>query len=165
MLSRLFGSWKERNPAYTTATEGLIPSWHKIIIPASGAPFSLRSVQNAARFAAKCPGCEVRLLYVIEVPRAFALQAPMPGEDSQAQTVLADGLEEARRCNLDATTEVLRVREVVDGLLKYIDQQEGDLVILGVRPDEVRGLPSDIATQIFRRSPCEVIVDYIADEQ
>jgi nucleotide-binding universal stress UspA family protein len=76
--------------------------------------------------------------------------------------VLASGVEEARRWRLDVTTEVLRVREPVEGLAKYVEQQGVDLLILGARPDEARGLSHDLAAEIFRRSACETVLDYIA---
>ena len=165
MFSHLFVSRKQSKATNLGVAAEIKLGWKKIVIPACGAPFSLRSIRNAAKLAAKSPDCDVRLLYIMEVPRAFALQAPMPGEDSQAQTVLADGLEEARRWGLDAITEVLRSREAVDGLLKYIEQQEVDLIVIGARPDEVRGISEEMTKELFRRATCEVIIDYIAEEQ
>ncbi|HEY3328986.1 MAG TPA: universal stress protein [Capsulimonadaceae bacterium] len=165
MLSRLFGSKSTPAPEDDTPVQELVAPWRRIVIPASSAPFSLRSIDSAAKLAAKSPGCDVRLLYVLEVPRAYALHAPMPGEDSQAQTVLADGLEEARRWGLDAVTDVLRVRDAIEGLLKYIEQQNVDLLVLGARPDEVRGISKEMVGELFRRASCEVVVDYIAEEQ
>ena len=166
MLSKLFGSRRETNaPVPERKSSGLVPNWRKIAIPATGAPFSARAIENTARLAAHCPGCIVELIYVIEVPRAFALQSPLPDEDVQAQTVLENGLQEARHWNLDVTTEVLRVREITEGLAKHVEQQGIDLLMLGARPDEVRGLPRELIRDIVDKMTCEVIVDFISDEQ
>lgn len=146
-------------------TKELITPWRRIVLPAFGAPFSLRSIQNAAMMAAHSPDCDVRLIYILEIPRSFALHSTMPDEEGHAQTVLADGVEEARRWRLDATTEVLRVRHPVEGLAAYVDQNDIDLIILGARPDEVRGLPRELMEELFERAPCEIILDYIANEQ
>jgi hypothetical protein len=89
----------------------------------------------------------------------------MPTEESQAQTVLGDGIEAARRWELSATTETLKVREPIEGLIKFVKQQDIDLLILGIRPDEMRGLSKALTHELCLKSPCQVIVDYIADEQ
>jgi nucleotide-binding universal stress UspA family protein len=166
MLSKLFGSRRDTAaPIAERKADGLVPNWRRIALPATGAPFSIRAIENTARLAAHCPGCIVELIYVIEVPRAYALQSPLPDEDVQAQTVLENGLQEARRFNLDVSTEVLRVRDITDGLAKHVVQQGIDLMMLGCRPDEVRGLPRELIRDIVDKMPCEVIVDFISLER
>ena len=142
----------------------LLPQWRKIVVPAIGAPYSLRSIELASRILSDSPESELHLVYVIDVPRALALHAALPTEESLAQNVLANGLEAARSWGAPATTEVLRGREATETLLKYTLQSEADMIVLGARPDELRGLPSDVARDRVERAECPVIVDYIAAE-
>jgi len=165
MLSKIFGAAANKQKSAGTTTKGLTHGWRRIVLPASEAPFSMRSIHTATRIASSSPGCEVTLVYILEIPRSYSLYANMPDEEAHAQIVLANGVEEARRLGLDPATEVLRVRESIEGLTKYVEQQSVDLLILGSRPDEVRGLSHEFAAEIFRRSTCEVILDYIANEQ
>ena len=50
-------------------------------------------------------------------------------------------------------------------LFRSIPEEKVDLLILGARPDRTRGLPGDMARELFLAAPCEVIVDYIANEK
>ena len=142
-----------------------VRKFHRIAVPASAAPYSMRSLQTAIRLADGASDAEIRLVYVIEVPRAFALGAQLPGEEA----ISARTLSQARRFVEDqgwrATAEVLRGRDMAETVLKYIVQQEIDLLVLGSRPDTVRGLPLDLARDLYDRAPCEAVIDYIAGER
>jgi nucleotide-binding universal stress UspA family protein len=164
VLSKLFNNNTSSTSKSHANVSEYASGWRHIVVPAFGAPFSLRSIRVTAKIAAHCPDCEVHLLYLVEVPRSFALNAPMPEEEALAQTVLADGLKEARRWMLQASTETLHVREPIEGLAKYVERAQVDLLVLGVRPDETRGLNRRLARKINERRPCQVIIDYIAGE-
>jgi len=144
--------------------EPLLPSWRKVVVPAIGQPYSMRSIEVACRLAADSPDSEVNLVYVIDVPRALALHASLPADESHAQNVLAAGLEATRSWGVHATTEVLRGREAIETLLKFAVEKEIDLLVLGGRPDELRGLTRATTREIVQRAECPVIVDYIAAE-
>ena len=165
MLSKFFG---QRRPASSVGEPirgaALLPKWRKVVVPATGAPFSVRSIRTACRLVDAAEGGEVRLVYVMEVPRALAIQASLPGEDAQAQNVLADGLDHARLYGAPASTEVLRGREAAETLLRYVSQQGIDMMVLGARPDEVRGLPSTLTAELFERLSCPIVLDYISAE-
>ena len=78
--------------------------------------------------------------------------------------MLAAGLEAARSWGVPATTEVLRGREAIETLLKFTVEKAADLLVLGARPDELRGLTRATTREIVVRAECPVIVDYIAAE-
>ena len=45
-----------------------------------------------------------------------------------------------------------RTRSAPDGILRLIAQEKIDLLILGGRPDGNRGLPTDLARDLFQRA-------------
>ncbi len=141
-----------------------LPKWRKIAVPAFGAPYSERAIQAACRVVDGVESAEVRLVYVLEVPRALAMATPLPGEEALAEQFLSQGRDQAAGFDAFVTTDVVRGREAVDTLVRYLKQAEIDLVVLGSRADEVRGLPLSVTREIFSRSPCPVLLDHIAAE-
>ena len=138
-----------------------LPEWRKVAVPAIGAPYSERAIRTACRLAGAHGEVDIRLIYVMEVPRALAMATPLPGEEALAEQFLSQGREQAMQRGVPVGTDVIRGRESVETLLKYLKQNEYDLVILGSRADEVRGLPLSITREIFRRAPCAVLLDHM----
>src|SRR5579872_3621734 len=134
-----------------------LPGWRKIAVPAFGAPYSERAIQAACRVVDGIESAEVRLVYVLEVPRALAMATPLPGEEAFAEQFLSQGREQAAGFDAFVTTDVIRGREAVDTLLRYLKQNEIDLVVLGSRADEIRGLPLSMTREILHRAPCAVL--------
>jgi len=139
-------------------------TWKKVLVPALGRPYSGRAVEVACRLA-KTSGAQLYLAYVMEVPRAFMLDASLPEAECQAADTLADAQRIVEGFRIHPIPIVHRVRNPRDGILKLITQEQIDLLVLGVRPDEVRGLPKDLSRELARQVSCEVVIDYIADEQ
>jgi nucleotide-binding universal stress UspA family protein len=121
----------------------------------------MRGVHAACRLCQETSGAELRLVYVIEVPRSAALQAIMPVEDGMAEDALGAAVEAAASFGVNARTEVLRTREATDGIAKYVLQQSIDLLFLGARADNIRGLPLRQCRDLYERVTCEVILNYI----
>ncbi len=142
----------------------LLPLFRKIVVPATGAPFSQRALRTACRMAYGHSDVQIMLVYVMEVPRAFSLAASMPGEEALADNVLDSGAHLVREYGCTASTDVQRGREIADTLLKFVAQNDANLLVLGARPDTVRGVPINLARELYDRAPCPVILDYIAGE-
>ena len=172
MISRLFGGHKK--PKLTEQAEATAEigkeavrtqnSWKRVLVPAVDAGYSMRGLEVAFRLA-QATGATVQLAYVIEVPRALPLEAALPESEMLAATTLRDGQEAARAYKVPVEAFVHRTRSAPDGILKLIAQEKTDLLVLGGRPDAIRGLPSELLREMFRRAPCEVVLDYIADEK
>lgn len=138
--------------------------WKRILVPAFDMPYSMRSLEVAYRLA-QGSGAIVKLAFVIEVPRALPMEAPMPDSESVAEDSLRAAQEAARPFNVAAEPFVQRTRSAPDGILKLINQESIDLIVLGGRPDSIRGLSRDLMHDLFKKAPCEVVLDYIADEK
>jgi nucleotide-binding universal stress UspA family protein len=172
MISKLFrGRNAPRPVAEAHATEEIgreavrtQESWKRLLVPAVDAGYSMRSLEVAFRLA-QGTDATVQLAFVIEVPRALPLEAALPEPEMLAAITLRDGQEAARAYKVPVEAFVHRTRSAPDGILKLIAQEKTDLLILGGRPDAIRGLPAELLRELFRRAPCEVVLDYIADEK
>ena len=139
--------------------------WKRLLVPALDMPYSMRSLEVAFKLA-QGADASIKLAYVVEVPRALPINAAMPDSEAAAAQALADA-QEAARAYRGVTVEpfVHRTRNAREGILKLIAQENVDLMVLGARPDGLRGLPKDLTRELFARAPCEVVLDYIADEK
>lgn len=89
----------------------------------------------------------------------------MPDDEAVAAQVLHDGEEIVHLHKVAVVSTVYRTRNAADGMLKLIKEAECDLLVLGARPDEMRGLPRDLTRHLFQAATCEVVLDFIAGEQ
>ena len=138
--------------------------WQRMLVPAVDRPYSMRCLEVAYRLA-QDTGRVVQLAYVLEVPRSLALEAMLPESEIMASEALQIAQQAAIPFKVKVEPFVHRTRSAPDGILRLIAQEKIDLLILGGRPDGNRGLPSDLARDLFQRAPCEVVVDYIAGEK
>jgi nucleotide-binding universal stress UspA family protein len=161
MLSTLFARRRKAPTVQPHSEENLLPRFRKLVVPAAGAPFSNRVIRKACRLARMNPDAEVHLVYLIEVPRAFALAASLPGDEAMADDVLSSGRRATEHFGVNVVTEIQRGREFGEALLKYIAQQDCDLIILGVLSDGSRGLPLPLAREVYDRAGIPAILDYI----
>ncbi len=62
---------------------------------------------------------------------------------------------------LEATGRIERAREAGEGIIRAARDQDADVIVMGIRPRI--GLAQDLLGRttdtLFRRAPCEVIVD------
>lgn len=138
--------------------------WKRLLVPAVDMPYSMRSLEVAYRLA-QGTGGTVKLAFVIEVPRSLPLEASMPDSETVAANALEAAQEAARPYQITVEPFIHRTRSATDGIIKLITQENVDLLVLGGRPDGIRGLSSDLTKELFRRATCEVVLDYIADEK
>ncbi len=138
--------------------------WKRVLVPAVDMPYSMRSLEVACRLA-QGTGGSVSLAFILEVPRALPLEAALPEAEIVASSALDDAREAARPFRVPVEPFVHRTRSAADGILRLIAQENIDLLVLGGRPDGLRGLSKDLTRELFRRATCEVVLDYIADEK
>jgi nucleotide-binding universal stress UspA family protein len=164
MFSSVFTNKRQAPMIQRQKAEQLLPRFRKVIVPAAGAHFAKRALRTACRMARLNADAEIRLVYLIEVPRAFAIAAMLPGEEALADDVLATGARVVEGFGCRVTTDIQRGREFGETLIKYLAQQDADLLVIGARPDGLRGLPLDLARDIYDRAGIAVILDYNAGD-
>ena len=138
--------------------------WRRMLIPAVDQPYSNRALDVAFRLA-EGTDTQVCLAYLIEVPRILALDAALPDSEAVAATALNIAERAALSYHINVESVIHRTRKAHDRILSLIPEEKIDLLVLGARPDRTRGLPGDMARELFLAAPCEVIVDYIANEK
>ena len=162
VLSRMFGG---RDTAPAGGVEGVGPGqWKCLLIPAVEQPYSNRCLEVAYRLA-QGTDAQVRLAFLIEVPRALPLDAALPDAEAVAATALNVAERAAIPYKVNVTSVIHRTRKAHDRILSLIPEEKIDLLVLGARPDRLRGLPGEMARELFLAAPCEVVVDYIANEK
>lgn len=148
----------------TQETEPKERQWQRILVPAVDRPFSGRCLEVAYRLA-QDTGATVQLAFVLEVPRSLPLEALLPEMEIAASESLRIAQQSAIPFKVSVQPFVHRTRSAREGILRLVAQEKIDLLVLGGRPDGNRGLPSDLARDLFDRAPCEVVADYIAGEK
>ena len=138
--------------------------WRCLLIPAVDQPYSERCLEVAYRLAQGTPA-RVHLAYVIEVPRILPLDAALPDAEAVAAGALNVAERMAASYKVPVESVIHRTRNARERILTLIPEEKVDLLVLGARPDRQRGLPGDLARELFLAAPCEVIADYIANEK
>lgn len=147
--------------------------------------FAPSAVELACRLAAvgsgggAAAGASVLLAFLIEVPRALAVDAPLPDEEAEAERALAEAARLVEARGLRAVTRVCKGRAAAEEALRVAREEKVDLLVLptsdpaagpnnpsavlpavgaaavdDVAVDPVRALTAELA----RRAPCEIVL-------
>jgi nucleotide-binding universal stress UspA family protein len=165
LLTRFFGNHAQ--PTSSSDASAPTPAagqWQCLLIPAVDQPYSNRALEVAYRLA-QGTNAQIRLAYLIEVPRILPLDATLPDAEAVAANALSIAEKAAIPYKVNVQSVIHRTRKAQDRILSLIPEEKVDLLVLGARPDRTRGLPGDMARELFLAAPCEVIVDYIANEK
>ena len=134
-----------------------------IIVPILDAYYTARAVELACRMG-RPQGATIVLAYVVEMPRALTLGAPLPADvEERARQALEHAQAIVDRHGLKAVATTIRAREADEGVTRAVQTYEGDTVVLGVEaaPDKVPSVFSRTAEHLVRRPPCEIIIDTV----
>ena len=159
-MSLFFNRRARPNPAESSSPG----QWACMLIPAVDQPYSNRALEVAYRLA-EGTQTRIQLAYIIEVPRILPLDASMPDAESVAANALNIAERAAMPYKVRVESVIHRTRKAHERILSLIAEEHVDLLVLGGRPDRLRGLPGDMARELFLAAPCEVIFDYIAKEK
>jgi nucleotide-binding universal stress UspA family protein len=132
----------------------------KIVVPTTGTTYAEKAIELACRLGEQ-QKAEIIVTYVIEVPFTLPLNASLDKAEAIAGDVLARGEEIVRHHALPVRTEVVRARQVGEGILRLAKEEAADLIVIGIRP--AAGVPERIlgrtSETVLYRAPCEVIID------
>ena len=138
--------------------------WSCMLIPAVDQAYSNRALEMAYRLAEGTP-TQIQLAYIIEVPRILPLDAALPDAESVAANALHIAERAAVPYKVQVESVIHRTRKAKERILSLITEEKVDLLVLGGRPDRLRGLPAELTRELFFAAPCEVLVNYIANEK
>ncbi len=134
----------------------------KIIVPTAGTTYAEKAIELACRLGEQ-QKAEIVVAHVIEVPFTLPLNASMAKAEAAAGEVLARGEEIVRHHDLPVHSEVVRARQVGEGIVRLAKEEAADLIVIGIRPGAPERILGRTTETVLHRAPCEVIIDRRAD--
>ncbi|MSQ11436.1 MAG: universal stress protein [Dehalococcoidia bacterium] len=131
----------------------------RLLLPLFGDPLEEALVRLAGDLARPVRGT-VYALYVVEVPRQFALEADMPEATAAGERVLAQAERalEAMKCHVEAA--ILQARSAGVAIVKEAVEREADHILVGVPyQQQFRSFAfSRTILYLLQEAPCTVLV-------
>jgi nucleotide-binding universal stress UspA family protein len=131
----------------------------RILVPVSGKPTDDEMIGLACTIARSNKG-EVHAVYVIEVKRALALDADLPQDAEQGETVLERAERVAAEHKYEIQADLLQAREVGPTIVDEAIQRKADLILVGL-PYKERFGEFDLGQTVpfvLKHAPCRVWV-------
>jgi APA family basic amino acid/polyamine antiporter len=138
----------------------LTVEYRTIVVPVKRTGESEEALVAAARLAAE-RGATVAIVHVIEVPLALPLDAKLPDEEYEAETLLDDAQALVESYGVRAVTRLLRARRAGPAIVEEARRRDAELVILGAPRRAVAGgrrLFGGTVDYVLREAPCRVLV-------
>jgi nucleotide-binding universal stress UspA family protein len=131
----------------------------RLLLPIKGQ----RVDQDTLRFASNLVRHEhgsICLLYVIEVPRQYPIDAELPSEVAKCEDILHNAEEFLKSCKVKTETEMLQARDAGPAIVREAQERSVDAVLLGLtykrRHDSLT--LGGVAPYIIEHSLCPVLV-------
>jgi basic amino acid/polyamine antiporter, APA family len=147
----------------TPAEPDLVPhpegEVRRILVPVKPGEIGLEVLATALRLA-KGSGGSVRVVNVLKVPMAQALDADLGEAEEQGLDVIADARETGADQGVPVSGVVLRARSRSEAIVAEAEQIGADLVVMGSSPrwrSQSRFF-SPLVDEVLRSAPCEVMV-------
>ncbi len=129
-----------------------------IIVAVDSSHESDRALDLACGLAAE-RHARLILTNVIPVPMRFALDAPLPGQDYRAESVLECAVARVTERNVECESRIVKDRTVAAGLVELARATHAKLVVFGLDGSIQKGLNDlVVVSDLFRHMPCEVLV-------
>jgi nucleotide-binding universal stress UspA family protein len=133
---------------------------HRILVPVRGSSYNERAVELACRLGVD-QKAEIIACHVVVVPLALPLSTPLPPEEKFADECLERAEEIVVHHGLPVKRVKQRERDVARGVLRVAQDENVDMVVLGINPKNLAAGESvgKATEQLLRKSHIEVIVD------
>lgn len=160
--------WMLRVPPYLPAPVAKarvsLEAVHRILVPTIGPAFAGREVELACRLGQE-QGAEIRLAFLLEVPRTLPLGAPLPEAETRAKEALAMAKTIVDLHQLSSQEQILRARVAGEEIVRAAREQEVDMIVMGMKPGEGAIEPfSRTMSVLLHKAPCELIIDRLSGE-
>lgn len=135
-----------------------------ILVPVDGSEACYQALAVACD-AAKRARATLHLLYVIEVPRSVALDAPIESELQRAERALERGERIAEEHGVTVTGDLVQARQAGHAIVDEAIEQQVNVIVLGVaygRPYGKFELGS-LAQYILEHAPSQVWLIRVAE--
>jgi nucleotide-binding universal stress UspA family protein len=137
----------------------------RILVPVQGDVVSDRLVALASQMA-RYRHADMDVIYVIEVPLQLPITAELGDQERQAQDAFARAARIADKYDVKIQPHVERARQAGPAIVRYAQQSNADLLLMGDIPRSNRRGTRFARTveYVFENAPCEVILDRPAME-
>ncbi len=108
---------------------------------------------------------KITVVYLISVPRAQAIDAPMPDALAKAADCSKEASRIGRKYGVEVATQIERVRDPVLGFTKLFDEYHFDLAVVGVRSgvSPMDHLAREIASTLLNEPLAETVYLKVVD--
>ena len=132
----------------------------RIVVPVQGDVLSDRLVALASQMA-KFRGARMDILYVVEVPLQFPIDAVSEEQQHAAEDAFNKATKIAERYDVKVVKRLTRARQAGPSIVQYARDNNADLLLMGDVPKQNhRGTRYARSVQyVFENAPCEVIID------
>ena len=124
------GSWVE-SFASLFGGKGGLPTAQTVLVPLVGSSLDESALKVAGEVARESSG-RVHVLYIIEVPRAVPLDAPMDEQVRNGERILKDIEDHWPHRKTSVATELLQARQAGPAIVTEAVERGADLVIMGI---------------------------------
>lgn len=149
---------------HSTAVQNSRRPLHDILVPILNDVPSNHAIALACRIA-KADGLKacIHLAYILEVPRALPLTAPLPEEEARACALLDTAEKLVKREGLNSSPKVCRGRDAGEEIVNQSQTLSANMIVLSYQ--QQAGVSDDLLIKVGRtvldRSNCEVILNKV----
>ena len=131
----------------------------RLLLPLKGRRVDQDTLQFASSLVRQENG-SICLVYVIEVPREYPLDAELPAEVSKCEDVLRSAEEFLKPCKVTVEAEMLQARDAGPAIVREAQERDADAILVGLtykrRHDSLT--LGGVAPYIIEHSLCPVLV-------
>lgn len=131
----------------------------RILVPVKGEPVDEAVLKLACDLAHPAQG-KVFLLYVIEIPREFPVDADLSEETAKGEEVLRAAEERVKGLRCEVGAGLVQAREAGAAVVKEAVERQADLILMGMSYLKRYGAFSlgQTVPYILEHAPCSVLV-------
>lgn len=137
------------------------------LVPLDGSAAGYDALEVACLISRRNKGV-VYAVYVIEVPRSEAIEAPMPREEvDKGEAILRRAEDMAAELDCRITGELLQARDWGHVIVDEAIDRDLDAIVMGITMDPELGeyRLGHTAQHVLRAAPCRVILCRSAEEE
>ena len=138
--------------------------YRRILVPVHGGALDQHAINLAASVCDRKGGTNLTLVYVVEVPQRLALDAELPCEIEDGETVLQDARKYAESLK-DAkwrkvSTELLQARVASSAIVDESIERGSDAIVLAAANRRRRGslTQGETVPFVLDNAPCNVLL-------
>lgn len=141
-----------------------------VVVPVDGGPADVPSIDLASALAGRTGRIHLILVYVVEVPQQFPLDADLPEQIAVGEEVLQRAEDYARERGehpwASVSTTLLQARLAAAAVVDEAIERGADVIIIGTSNQRQYGelTQGAVAPYVLDNAPCDVIVLRVAGE-